>query len=334
MLGQGLLGLLIAEDVSGLYRCEATFSNWGPSGSSVGFLYFDRKLLEFGKTFKVQYADTTLFDGRIMGLEGHFPEGRPPEITVLAEDRFQDLRMTRRTRTFDNVSDADIVNRIASDHGLTPSVSLSGPTHKVVAQVNQSDLAFLRERARGVDGEVWVDGSTLNAKPRTSRTGGAPLELTYGQELRSLSVLADLAQQRTSFTVSGWDVAAKAALSHEATASTVTSELNGDTGGASILQSAIGERKDAIVHTVPLTSAEAQANAESLFKLSARRFVVARGVTRPDNRLAVGISVRLKSVGPLFSGTYYVAEVTHLFDGATGLRTQIGLERPGLGQAA
>src|SRR5258705_8493580 len=42
----------------------------------------------------------TLFEGRIMALEGQFPEGRQPQLVVLAEDRFQDLRMTRRTRTF------------------------------------------------------------------------------------------------------------------------------------------------------------------------------------------------------------------------------------------
>ena len=333
VLAQGLLGLLIAEEITGLYRCEATFSNWGPVGGGVGFLYFDRQVLEFGKTFKVAYGSGNLFDGRIMGLEAHFPEGRPPEITVLAEDRFQDLRMTRRTRTFENVSDSDVVSQIAGDHGLTPSADLNGPTHKVVAQVNQSDLAFLRERVRAVGGEVWVDGTTLNAKPRTSRSSGSPLELKYGTELRSFSVVADLAQQRTSLTVSGWDVAAKQAISHQATSSVVSSELNGDDGGVNILQSALGERKEAVVHTLPLTSDEARARAESLFQTSARRFVVGRGIARPDARFGVGTSVKLTGLGPLFNGKYYMAEVVHLFDGAHGLRTELVLERPGLGRA-
>ena len=38
------------------------------------------------------------------------------------------------------------IRTIASDHSLTPEIDASGPTHKVLAQVNQSDLAFLRER--------------------------------------------------------------------------------------------------------------------------------------------------------------------------------------------
>ena len=92
----------IVETIEGLYRCEAEFINWGAgaSATSPDFLYFDRALLEYGKSFTVKLDDTVLFDGRIMALEGNFPEGAPPLITVLAEDRFQDLRMTRRTRSF------------------------------------------------------------------------------------------------------------------------------------------------------------------------------------------------------------------------------------------
>src|SRR5215470_8512077 len=107
-LAQGLLGLLIVENTNGLYRCEALFGNWGTINNSIGFLYFDRRTLDFGKAFKVKLGSDTIFDGRTLGLEAHFPEGRAPELRVLAEDRFQDLRMTRRTRTFSDVSDAGV----------------------------------------------------------------------------------------------------------------------------------------------------------------------------------------------------------------------------------
>ena len=46
-LADGLLSLLVEETTTGLYRCEATFGNWGPSRDGTGFLYFDRQLLEF-----------------------------------------------------------------------------------------------------------------------------------------------------------------------------------------------------------------------------------------------------------------------------------------------
>src|SRR5947207_2803628 len=102
-LSDGLLGLSIVETTDGLYRCEAMFGNWGVTsgsagGSRIGWVYFDRQILDFGKTFKVSYGEDLLFEGRIMALEALFPETGLRSVTVLAEDRFQDLRMTRRTR--------------------------------------------------------------------------------------------------------------------------------------------------------------------------------------------------------------------------------------------
>jgi hypothetical protein len=159
-LGGGLLTMMIVENTNGLYRCEAKFGNWGTKNSTTDFLYFDRAVLEFGKDFEIKLGADSIFKGKIMGLEGNFPEGQSPEISVLAEDRFQDLRMTRRTRTFTDVSDADVIKQIATDHGLTPEVNIPGPTYKVLAQVNQSDLAFIRDRARSIDAEVWMTDKT------------------------------------------------------------------------------------------------------------------------------------------------------------------------------
>jgi phage protein D len=331
-LAAGLLSLLIVETVSGLYRCEALFGNWGSSGGGTGYRYFDRLTLDFGKTFQVKLGTSLLFDGRITAIEGRYPEGAPPQINVLAEDRLQDLRMTRRTRTFIDLDDSGVFSQVASDHGLQSQASLQGPKHKVLAQVNQSDLAFLRDRARALGAEVWIEGSTLHAAPRGNRASGQPVELALGARLREFSVAADLAGQRDSVTVGGWDVAAKAAQTAQADDSLISGELEGGDSGASILSTALGSRKEALVHGVPLSSAEAQAQAEAAFRLIARRFVVGRGRAQTDERLRVGAFLDLKGLGPLFSGKYYLSEVRHMFDGAAGLRSEFSAERPSLGK--
>src|SRR5437016_1410077 len=331
-LGQGLLALSIAENVHGMYHCEARFGNWGPKANSIDFLYFDRQKLDFGKAMQVNLDQDKMFDGRISAMEAVFAEGSPPEIAVLLEDRFQDLRMTRRTRTFADASDSDVINRIAQDHGLQPNVDLSGPTYKVLAQVNQSDLAFMRDRARSIDAEVWMDDRNLYAKSRSQRNNGT-VQMNYGGELREVTVIADLAGQRTAVSVNGWDVAGKSSLTHEATDQAISNELNGDTSGLSILKSAFGERKESLVHTVPLNSNEAQVEAESVLKMTARRFVVAHGMTQANAKLRVGTYVDLQALGPLFSGKYYLTHVKHVFDGADGFRTEFTGERPGIGRA-
>jgi uncharacterized protein len=330
-LASGLLSLLIIEDTQGLYRCEMVIGNWGSLNNRIGYLYFDRQVLDFGKGLKVKVENDTLFDGRIMALEGRFPEGSPPTLVVLTEDRFQDLRMTRRTRTFDNISDSSLLSQIASDHGLSPNVNLSGPTHKVLAQVNQSDLAFARERARAAGAELWIDGTTLHASNRAGRAGDT-LNLAHGSNLREFNVIADLARQRTAVVASGWDVSGKQAISYEAGSSLISGDLNGDQSGMSLLQSSLGERKETLAHTVPLASDEAQAVAEAYCRTMAWRFVVGHGVTETDARLHVGTTVNLSNLGSLFNGRYYVTEVRHKFDTLHGLHSEFTAERPGIGQ--
>ena len=333
-LTDGLLTMLVEENTEGLYRCEATFGNWGTSGGGVGFLYFGRDLLDFGKKLSLRIGEGEaaglVFEGPLMGMEAHFPQGSPPEILVLAEDRFQDLRMTRRSRTFEDASDQEVIEQVASEHGLRTEIDIEGPTYPVLAQINQSDLAFLRERARAVDAEVWLQAGVLHAQSRARRDAGR-VELTYGQSLFEFSVLADLACQRTSLSVSGWDDSAKQPLEFEADEAAIRAELNGFLSGSSLLQQSFGERVERIVHMSPFTGQEAQSLAEARYRSMARHFLTGRGLAEGDSRIRVGASVDLSGLGPLFDGQYYVAEACHTFDGMNGYQTRFLVERPGLG---
>ncbi len=327
-----LVNARVEETAGGCTRCEATFGNWGTSGGGIGYRYLDRALLDFGKTLTLRMgagdAEGELFRGRISGLDARFPQDRAPELQVLAEDRLQDLRMTRRTRTFEQVSDRDVIQRVAQAYGLQTQLDLDGPQRTVVAQVNQSDLAFIRDIARRADAELWMEGEKLHARAR-SRRGGSGLKLTYGIELRELSVLADLAGQRTGVSASGWDVAGKQAIDVEATDSAIQSELRGGKSGPATLKQAFGSRPDRVVHFSPATTSEAKAVAEARMRETARRFLVARGVTEGDSRIRVGAALDLAGIGAL-EGTYHVARALHTYDARRGYLTTFEAERAGL----
>jgi len=332
-LSDGLQELLVEETVAGLSRCEATFANWGPKNGAVDFLYFDRQLFDFGKDIQITIgagqASGVVFQGRVMGMEGRYLRSRPPEFLVLAEDRLQDLRLTRRSRTFENLSDSDLFQSVASQYGLQTNINVSGPTYRVLAQINQSDLAFLRERARAIDAELWIDGSTLNVESRNQRETD-DVTLTFGQGLLEFSVLADIASQSSGFVVSGWDVLGKQPLSYRATSTVLAGELNGDLAGASVMTTAIGSHDQQIVHDLPFSAQEAQAIAESEYRRAARRFVTGNGVAEGDARLRVGTKLTLQGTGTMFDGNFYITRARHLFDGVNGYRTQFSVERTGI----
>ncbi len=302
--------------------------------AAPGFLYFGRDVLDFGKELAITIgpsdASSTIFQGRISALEAEFLPDGSPRITALAEDRLQELRMKRRTRSFDELSDGDVIQQVAGEYSLTPDVSLNGPTHKVLAQVNQSDLAFLRERARSAGAELWVEGSTLHAKARTDRTNPA-INLEFGGGLIAFSVRADLAQQVSEISVAGWDVAAKSAIEETAGQSEISAELNGGESGTAILEQALSARKEYVVHSAPLESQEARALAQARYRAAARRFITGSGVSDGDARIRVGCTLNLSGLGDLFDGAYYVTHVRHTFSLAHGFRTAFDVERPGLG---
>lgn len=334
-LAAAAVSLAVGERADGLFTLEATFGNWGARSGGIGYLYFDRALLDFGAEIAIELgagdAFGRVFSGRITAIEGRFPQQRSPEVLVLAEDRLQDLRMTRRTRIFENKSVEDIVGDIASGHNLGKEVDIAPVTLPVMAQLNQSDLAFLRLLARIADADVWFEDSKLHMQARARRRG-QQVTLVYGQTLHELSVSADLAHQRTAVVVAGWNATDKAVLSASADSNKIQGELNGGVSGPSILSQKFGPRKEQLVHEYPLSSSEARARADARMRSVSRRFVTGHGVSEGDARIRVGAKVTMRGVGDLFDGAYFVSEAHHLFDYRTGYRTAFTVERPGLGQ--
>lgn len=333
-LDAGVLSLSVKEDEDGLYRCEISFGNWGSKNGKTDYLYFDRQVFDFGRLIKVEMGDgnaaAQVFLGHITAIEGRFIEQRPPEIQILAEDRLQDLRMVRRTRTFEHSNVNDIAQAIADDHGLELEIDIESPSYDLLSQLNQSDLAFLREKARLIDAQVWVEDNRLYMQSRARRKV-AELDLVYKKHLHEFMACADLAHQRTQLSVSGWDVSAKEKLQVNVDQSILKSELQDGIGGAQVLQDAFGPRQDSITHLSPSSNEETQRLAESHYRAISRKFVTGEGLAEGDARLKAGAKVNISGVGSMFNGAYYVSSAHHMFSADCGYKTKFAVERPIIG---
>jgi phage protein D len=330
-VSQNIVSAVITETTDGLYACEIDLLNHGLGG----FLYFERDEFDFGTEIEfsigVGPSEEKLFQGYITGLEARYIQNGGSRLTILAEDGLQNLRMTRRTRTFEDMTDEDVMRTIAQEHSLQPDFEdLDGPTHRVLAQTNLSDLAFLRQCARRLNAEIWLDDQSLHVAPRSSR-GSERVTLAYGANLQSFNVRADLAHQCTEFSVGGWDVQAKEAIHETADSSVISSELNGFQSGSEILDDAFGERIASYVHTAPHTTAEARAIAEAEYQMRARRFVTGSGTADGDPRIRVGAILELSQLGTMFNGDYYITSASHVIDLDSGYKTEFEVERAGIG---
>ena len=332
-----LIRLETHADASGLARLEAVFLNWDsrdPSGA-VDFVHFDRQAIDFGRqlrvSFVVEQQPQLVFEGLVSGMGADYPELRPPEFTLLAEDRLLGLQLRERTRLSEESSDAAIVSQIASDAGLTAQVAGGdGRRHHELLQVNQSELEARRQRLpdhliRLSDRQLLVSTAASETEP--------PLQLTRQNQLLRFTVLADLAQQRGEVRVHGWDVGAKRAIHEAAGPAAVRSEAPRGRIGAELVTEVFSGAAEDLHLEAPVTADEARQRAEARMRQRSRRFVRGRGVTLGTPSLRVGSRLDLVDLGPWFRGIYLVTAVSHRFDQASGYRTHFEAQRAQLEEA-
>ena len=299
--------LEIEEGVEGLrtLRLHLFATGRGATGPPDRMIYLDGGAVDFGKQLTVSLGpdghQRKVFDGAISAIEAVFADGQSPLAVIFAEDALMKLRMTRRLRTYTNVTDADLASSVADDHGLRAEVDVDGPRYDVVQQLNQSDLAFLRERARLVQAELWADGRTLHMASRPKRPG-TELTLVQPNQLLSVRLCADLAHQRSEVVVTGYDASAADVIDERAQSDAIEAEISGGRTGPQVVEKALGATTTLRVREAALTGQEAQAWARAEMLRRARRFVSVTGTTRGTPDMMVGSRLTLQQVGAPFEG--------------------------------
>ena len=113
-----------------------------------------------------------LIVGEVTSIEGDYDENVYHSI-VRGYEKAHRLQRARRTRTFMNVSDADIVNQVASESQIdTDQIDDPGVTYEYVAQINQTDWEFLQSRAHELGYQVTFSDGKLSFKMASGSTAG------------------------------------------------------------------------------------------------------------------------------------------------------------------
>jgi phage protein D len=298
-------------------------------------MFFDGGVISFGMELEVTLGPPTasaiVFKGRVTSIGGRFGSTRSPELVIRAEDDLMLFKLTRRTRTYEEVTDAEVAEALAQAHNLEPDCDAEGPRHRTLVQLAQTDLAFLRERAAAVDAQVWIEEGKLKFKSRNDRDGGE-VKLTLGEMLRSFDVHADLMDQVASLHAHGWDVASKEDPDAEAAGSLLADEAKGATSGADLIEKVFGKRVEHVSDRVVSSRDEADSVAKTQLLRRGRSFVRASGETEGTAVLRVGSRCKIGGVGPIFEGTYFATHVTHRWDRVRAFHTSFTAERPGVGK--
>src|SRR5687767_3126463 len=303
-----VLSMRMEENEGGMSTLELRLSNVASTTDGGAELAFGAdSSVKLGAPIEVYAGDEAqpreIFRGHITAVEADFRMGSPPELTVLAEDALARARMARRSKTYQNMAPADVARTIAGDLGLRPVIAgLDSPTG-TWAQINESDLSFLRRLLARFDADVQVVGDELHISPRGDVRRGR-IELALYSQLARARVIADLADQVTSSTARGWNAADGAAVDGTVTSGTHLGPGQGREGAA-VLREALDERAEHVGHLAVATRDEAQAVAEAAYDLRARRFVTVEATAEGNAQLRVGAHVTLSELNAQFDNTYY-----------------------------
>ena len=328
----GLLTMRILESEGGLSSMELRLRNFANSGNGPALTFENEQDVKLGSDIAIYTGDVQspqeIFRGVVTGLEADFPDGQPPELVLLAEDKLQLARQARRSKTYDHFKISDLANQVAQELSLTPKVTGLTDDLGTQVQLNESDLAFLRRMLERYDGDLQVVGKELHVSKRSDVQRGT-VELELYSQLKRVRVTADLAHQLTAMTVAGWDES----QGQKVTGSSSGSHAGPGSGrtGAQLLQDSIGERSEHLAHLAASTSDEAQAIADAAFDRLSRRFVTIDGTAEGNAQLRVGTTVTIKGVSDRFNNDYYVTRVVHRFDEKGGYVSDFEAESSYLG---
>lgn len=335
MVNALLLSMDVRESEGGLTTLELRFNNVASdTEGGSDYAFENESVIRLGASITLNAGDFSdqqeLFRGVITGLEADFPETNPPELVVLAEDKLQLARMSRRTKTWEDVSVSDVLNQIASDIGLQADVTGLNSGRGTWVQLNESDLAFARRLLTQFDADVQVVEDRLEVSP-ISEVQREVIEIEMFRDLRSVKFIADLSHQVTAITCAGWNPLRGQTVSGRGQG------VNFGPGegryGSQVLQQTLGERVEHIGQIPVTTDEQAQAIADSAFDQRVRSFVRAQGTAAGHPSIRVGTHLRLTGVSQRFTNTYYVVGTHHRYDQNNGYLTDFTAESAALAEA-
>lgn len=271
----------------------------------------------------------TIFKGEVIGIEPTFEAHTGSRVTLRALNQLHRLSRGKKSRTFQNVKDSDIVNKLASENGMSSQVDSPASTvFEHVYQHNQTDLEFLRLRAARIGCEVLVDDKKLIFRPR--KKNESEVELGLGTTLEKFNPRLSAANQVTEVTVHGWDWKTKKAIVGQATQ--VEVNLSSKTG-LSMAQSAFGKAKFIGVDIPVASQEEANSIAKGILRDRTMSFVTGEGVCKGDPRIKPGLVVKITVGDPRFDGKYFITAVRQRYNHggpAQGFRTEFRVASDGV----
>jgi phage protein D len=312
-----------------------------PGVNSTGLFDIENKL-----TLSLGYVDTgvqEVFQGEVTGLDLNFPASGMPTVTLVAQDYLNRLSQGSYGRGFGPLPDFAIAAILSGENLLLPLID---PTviaaSTAIAVVNaifngsgrkqkaQSDLDLMKEIANTYDADFWVDGNTFYLS-RFLKEYSPSVTLTWGESLLGfaprISTVGQIVGVGAKFTLREIPFSLMVTVHWDFTSQSL---------GVLVLPSAAPAYLKSLIGPIvtyinrPISNPADIVNSALFLTRELRNIINSRvtgsGSAIGDPTILAGIMMELDGLGPDFSGTYRVANTTHVIDKG-GYRTNFKVKK-------
>jgi phage protein D len=270
-----------------------------------------------GASLEVQVGNskTPVFKGEIIGLEPVYKGGDKTIITIRGMNKLHRLLRKRKSITFTDKTDQQILNQVVGDAGLTLDWKHeTSITYKHVYQHNQTDLEFLRTRAARMGCHVWCVDTTVSVKQPDLQSGPiATLNVDQAADavLHRLAPRLNSAAVINKVTCKGWNPETKQLITGDATVQ--SSKLGSQTSVAG--SGTLGNEETFTVDHPIWSAEEAKALAKARLTDATLSYITGEAEVAGNPVFDLGKVVKVianatNSADP-FNGLYYLMGVTH-----------------------
>jgi uncharacterized protein involved in type VI secretion and phage assembly len=256
-----------------------------------------------------------IFDGEIVEIEPDFDD-QTHHLVVRAFDRLHRLGHIRHVRSFINMTDSDLIQKLADEARLQTRVAHANEVRPYLIQANTSNLEFLRARAAALGNLLFVEGETLCCEPLAAE--GKPVDLQWGAGLISFRPRLTTAGQLSKVTARGWDPDTRQEIIGEAQAGQGAPQIGDGRSGGDLVRAAFKLQPEALIsHITVRTQIDAERLAQAMADQHAGRYVEADGVCVGNPMIVAGTKVHITAVGDRFGGEYLVTSALHRHSGGS-----------------
>jgi phage protein D len=255
-----------------------------------------------------------IFEGEIIRVDYNFARGHAPTVELVCFDKLFKLSRMKHSRPFVKMKDSDIAQKMAGEAGLQASVDATSTKHEYIFQNNESNLDFLRRRARRLGYEVAIEEGKFIFKKARFKDKKKSVDLNFFGTLIDFQVKIDASKVEEEVMVSSWDYVKKEGIEEKAKAGDEPKVGTPKKMGTKETKDKMKNEAKAYKLDLPnLTSGDAKEIAKSKLTADSMSFLKANGSCEGEPKIQAGKVLNIKNLGKKLSGEYYITECEHIY---------------------